>query len=325
MKPSPDIARKFVQFYQNQLEMNLVDAFICFHPAALCELYMPFNRSMIIIASTRYELDRFDPDQWNRWNENLIAISRHPKNLIAANNLYDAEYIRYFTGINVTVLQSFCNYTNSDYQPTRSEFLLGSIHQPTFDPLFREMLQQSVDRLGKNSIKIFSTRKLYPNYKYSDLTNHPAIIHVPYQVSVMSYFEQYRMNIPLIFPSLNLLTQWHYEYGAVNEKSWDQTYTGTLPSRSHIDGIFKHIPDPNNDRNQTSIRYWLNFSDFYQWPHITYFDSTDDLIDKLTRTDFRSISKRMKEYNKQLGDSLIHKWKSILENIKRHSRKFHLG
>lgn len=319
--PTEDIARKFVEFYKNQIEMNLVDAFICFHPAAMCELYMPFNRSMIVIASTRYEASRFDNDHWKKWNENLIQISRHPRNVIAANNLYDAEYIRYFTGINATVLPSFCNYTNSNYQPKRSEFLLGPIHEQKFDLIFQEMLQQSLER-SANIIEISPIRKIYRNYQYSDLTNHPAIVHVPYQVSVMSFFEQYRMNIPLIFPSLNLLSQWHFEHGVINEKTWDQTFSGIRPNQSHIDGVIKGIPDPNNDRSQTAIRYWLNFSDFYQWPHITYFESTDDLIDKLARTDFRLISKRMKEYNTQLSQNLIHKWKSILENIKRYSQKF---
>ena len=28
-----------------------VDAFVCNHPPALCELYMPFNKSIVVIAS----------------------------------------------------------------------------------------------------------------------------------------------------------------------------------------------------------------------------------------------------------------------------------
>ncbi|CAF3647613.1 unnamed protein product [Rotaria sordida] len=233
-----------------------VDAFVCFHPVSMCELYMPFNRSIIIISSTCYELSRFEPQQWNKLNENLKKISQDPKNIIAANNLYDAEYIRYFTGINVTLLPSFCNYTNTDYNPTREEFLLVPIH------------------------------------KYSDSTNHPAIIHIPYQVSIMSLFEQYRMNIPLLVPSLDLLTKWHYEYSVVNEKTWDQILNGIRSKISRIKGILTNVLDPNNDLNCISIRYWLNFSDFYQWPHIIYYESIDDLIEKLISTDFRMISKK---------------------------------
>jgi hypothetical protein len=323
MNPSDEIISEFYQFYQNQIEINLVDAFVCFHPAAMCELYMPFNRSIIIIASTRYELARFDRDQWKKWNQNLIKISQDPKNIIAANNLYDAEYIRYFTGINVILLPSFCNYTNAHYNPKRKEFLLASIHQKSFDLIFQNLLEQSLEQYSTiKKIQVLPIRTVYLNYEYSDLTNHPAIIHVPYQVSVMSLFEQYRMNIPLVFPSLDLLTQWHYEYGIVSEKTWDQTLHGNLPNGSTIDGVLKDVPDPNNDQNRIAIRYWLNFSDFYQWPHIVYYESIDDLVRKLDTTDFRMISRKMKEYNKQFGESLLTKWKHILENIKRYSRKF---
>jgi len=322
MNPSDEISSKFYEFYKDQIEMNVVDAFVCFHPAAMCELYMPFNRSMIIIASTRYELARFEHRQWKKWNENLIKISQDPKNVIAANNLYDAEYIRYFTGINVTVLPSFCNYTNSIYNPKRKEFLLSSIHATNFEEIFNKLLEESLNRYHTNKIQIVPIRTIYRNYEYSDLTNHPAIIHVPYQVSVMSLFEQYRMNIPLVFPSLDLLTQWHYEHGLVNEKTWDQTLSGIIPSRSTIVGVLTNVPDPNNDRDRTAIRYWLNFSDFYQWPHIIYYESTDDLIKKLDTTDFAMISKKMKEYNKEFGESLLQKWKQILDNIKRYSKKF---
>ena len=55
MNPSKEIRRRFYDFYKNQVEMKLVDAFVCFHSASMREVYMPFNRSIIIIASTRHE------------------------------------------------------------------------------------------------------------------------------------------------------------------------------------------------------------------------------------------------------------------------------
>ena len=322
MNPSDTVSARFYRFYQDQPEMNLVDAFVCFHPAAMCELYMPFNRSMIIIASTRYELARFEPAQWHRWNENLKQISRDPKNVIAANNRYDAEYIHYFTGIRAIVLPSFCGYTKSDYQPTRKEFLIAPIHNKMFQTVFMKSLRESQDRTPSSGIQIVPIRAIYDEYQYSDLTNHPAIIHIPYQVSVMSLFEQYRMNIPLFFPSLALLTEWHYEQQVVSERTWDHTLFGIPPNRSHIQGVLNGVPDPNNDRDREAIRYWLAFSDFYQWPHILYFESTDDLVQKLMSTDFHQVSQRMKKYNRQVAEDLQKKWTGILKTVRQHSRKF---
>ncbi|CAF5183195.1 unnamed protein product, partial [Rotaria magnacalcarata] len=44
MNFSDQLASEFYEFYKNQTEMNLVDAFVCFHPVSMCELYMQFNR-----------------------------------------------------------------------------------------------------------------------------------------------------------------------------------------------------------------------------------------------------------------------------------------
>lgn len=42
----------------------------------------------------RYEIGRHSPSRWALWNENLKKIAANPRNVVAANNLYDAEYIK---------------------------------------------------------------------------------------------------------------------------------------------------------------------------------------------------------------------------------------
>ncbi len=49
-------------------------------------------------------------------------------------------------------------------------------------------------------------------YKYEDLTAFKGVVVIPYQCSIMSIFEYYRMGIPMIVPSLDLLTSWHMEW-----------------------------------------------------------------------------------------------------------------
>ena len=61
-----------------------------------------------------------------QWNKNLVDIAANPRNVVAANNRYDAEYVKYFTGIqDVPVIPNFCGYTGVSYKPTRREFLIG--------------------------------------------------------------------------------------------------------------------------------------------------------------------------------------------------------
>jgi len=47
---------------------------------------MPFNKSLVVVASTRFEIGRHDPKRWRLWVENLRTIARHPRNVVAANN-----------------------------------------------------------------------------------------------------------------------------------------------------------------------------------------------------------------------------------------------
>ena len=211
MNLDPSLIRKFYEAYKNDVELQSVDAFVCFHPASMCELFMPFNKSLIVIASTRYELGRFGVDRWKRWNNNLVQIAKAPMNVVAGNNLYDVQYIKYFTGIQPQLLPSFCGYLLNKYAPSRSGFLLAPVHHHGFEAIFMSEYKALCENISCPA-KLLRLRQIYPNYKYSDLTAHAGIVYIPYQVSVMSLFEQYRMNIPLFFPSLELLTTWQYKH-----------------------------------------------------------------------------------------------------------------
>ena len=125
-----------------------------------------------------------------------------------------------------------------------------------------------------NSAKNFKKiRDLYPHFEYSDLASHPAIVLIPYQVSIMSLFEYYRMSIPLFVPSPKLLAQWQMKYRVLSELTWDMVFKNPK-DKSNIEqyekGTYPH--DPNNMFNVEAIEYWVKWSDFYEWPHITTFD-----------------------------------------------------
>ncbi|CAF2339147.1 unnamed protein product [Rotaria sp. Silwood2] len=319
MNPNKAIRKQFYEYYKNHPLMNRVDAFVCFHPAAMCELFMPFNRTIIVIASTRYELGRFSTDEWNEWNKNLRIIASDPRNIVAANNLYDAEYIRYFTGINATVLSSICDYTRFVYRPNKRnlEYIFIPSHkQIYFNQQFLDELKVSIKKFNAPII-VKPLRQLYKFYRYINLVRHPAIIYLPYQVSLMSIFEQYSMNIPLFFPSLDLLSEWHLKYSVVFDRTWDKALSGVSKNSSAIPGyeLNSSVPDPNNEYDLSAIRYWLKFADFYQWPHITYFNSTDDLTLKLMNTNLNFISEQMSEYNRKKKIELLEHWKTILNRI----------
>ncbi len=49
----------------------------------------------------------------------------------------------------------------------------------------------------------------------------------------------------------------------------------------------------------------VQFADFYQWSHITYYNSTDDLAIKLTTTNLIQVSENMKVYNENFKKKLL--------------------
>jgi len=105
----------------------------------------------------------------------------------------------------------------------------------------------------------------------------------------------------------------------MSERTWDGAYGGR-PSKSSIKAHESqaNIPDPNSETDKDAIRYWIKFADFYQMPHITYFDSISDLVDKLnkmTRAELLQISTKMKEYNAVALQELLGKWTKILTLI----------
>lgn len=87
---------QFYAAYKNDPVMKTIDAFFCSDVIANCQLYIPFNKSIIILATTRYYVWRTDMKRWRLWTEQFKRFAADPRNVIAANNLYDAKFIRYY-------------------------------------------------------------------------------------------------------------------------------------------------------------------------------------------------------------------------------------
>lgn len=307
----------FWKVYRTDPEFKQIDAFICNHAISLCELFMPFGKPMILVASTRYEIGRLSQDAWSRWNKNLIAITAKNGNFLVANNRYDAEYIKHFTGLNVPVLPSLCLYVNSTYKPTRQEILIGpSRLSPGAAKLIAELNVAVQSNRKVNGLEFVKIRDLYKKYEYVDLARHRAILLIPYQVSIMSIFEYYSMGIPLFAPSLELLIRWQLDYLVMRELSWNCA-TGRCKAHSAIahDSTSPHACDPNNILSGECLREWLQYADFYQWPGIVLFDSWDDLFTKIDESDLDSMHNIMMSYKEEQMNRTLSMWRRILETI----------
>jgi hypothetical protein len=74
------LRRAFYEAYRGpNSPLQHVDAFVCNHPPALCELYMPFNKSILIVASVNLEFARENPTRWRQWLDSLRRIGARPR------------------------------------------------------------------------------------------------------------------------------------------------------------------------------------------------------------------------------------------------------
>jgi hypothetical protein len=286
---------------------------------------------LLIICISPLLCPDWPEDRWIEWNDNLKRIASNSRNVVAANNAYDAAYIQHFTGIKVQILPSQCGYTGVTYAPSRSEILVGpgrsnedSPGQAVHDHLVKSLIDTAT-QLG-SELEFHPVRELYPFYEYSDLVSHQAIVLLPYQVSITSIIEYYRMNIPLYAPSLELLVRWQLDQNLVGERSWagaKAKWAGHSipPSFSiieHHSNATRPDADPNNEFDPVGIAHWLQFSDFYQWPHVKTFDSWEDLVSQLNTIsldELRETSRNMQQHNDQILSQLRNDWELIFRRI----------
>lgn len=133
----------------------------------------------------------------------------------------------------------------------------------------------------------------------------------------MSFFEYYRMGIPLFVPSQKLLLEWDEKYDVLSERIYGHVHAddvrddddragGLVEDKNHGSA---RLPDPNIKAN---LRHWIHLCDFYVFPHVQHFDSWEDLLDKLRNVDMQSVSEAMLKYSEKQRLELVQTWKKII-------------
>lgn len=277
-------------------ELSIYDAFICTYPPAFSMLYEKFNKPILCHIPIRYEVPfSNNKELWEKFNLFLKKNIDNKLLIPVANSMYDKKYFEFFVDRNCDYIPNLCEYTNTKWNPQRDEFL-----QYGFTNL----------NLGSNIIHKDSLGK----YKWDEITKFKGIILIPYNVSTMSLFEYYTSNIPLFCPSKKLMNELYTKSLVLSQLTWNQTFS--LPPSSVIDCL--RTNDPNDYIKFEIISEWINYSDFYneEWlPYITYFDTFEELKDKLQNVNLFEISKKMETYNQQRKNKVYDFWKTTIEKL----------
>ena len=294
-----DMANAFYDRYGT--ELSKYDGFIVTHTPSFAMLYEKFNKPIIVVASTRYE-EPFSGDmvRWMKLNQYLQRKIDDGIVVPVANNKYDSRYAEFFTNRAWDIIPSICDYTNSKYEGTKDIFLYSS----------KCNIAHNIPNL------VEKRSQLGFRYSWDELAKYKGIVHVPYNASTMSIFEQYSANIPLFFPDYQFMKELRNKFsekGALSELSWNQVHgyssNSAIPSAS---------PDPNNYLDNDGMMEWAMLSDFYDaenMPFIEYFSSFENLRDKIDVVDLKSISRNMRIHNEGRKKKIYSKWEKILGSI----------
>ena len=319
-KLTPEAILQNAEFYAQDSVMKLIDAFTCTFPAAMCQMWLALNKTIVYLPAHRYNLGRCTTKEWKKLDHDLYQMAQDPskRHTIGAMSRYDAEYLQFYTGIKPELLTSFSGYytDNNLYNPVKEEFLIFCLKEGG-----KEFIQ-NVKQVLQPEFKAERAYDLYKFYTVKDLTSHPAVIMLPY--SVMSYrlTELYALSIPLFMPSPKFFLK-------SNGIGHDRTST-SKPYCSIQDNLESEMrsalklnfsphpysPNLEYDEDVEAEIYWLQMSDFYDWPHIQLFDSYEHLKVMLAQANFQDIHMKMREEVELRGLELNRKWCDVIGRIK---------
>ena len=291
-----NMIRSNFEFYKFDKTISTADAFFCSFPSVICEMWLPFNKTIVLGPAHRYNLWMCTENAFNHINEHLYKLDSLNKLVLGAGSKYDLEYLRHYTGLSPLPLYNFCGvYTaGHPYSPTKDEIIMFGGRGMDEEAIAREMANTT------KNFKVVHVRELYPHYSLGDLVKHRAAIFVAYAVMTYKICELYALNIPLIVPSIKFYRTVFKGFGG------DRVTHGGFycPSneevgKPHPTSLHPYSPNVYASVDQEAESYWLQFADFYHWPHVTYFDDYQHLEEVLSEMNFKDIHRKMVTENKR--------------------------
>jgi len=286
------------EFYEIHKEfLEQFDAYIVSPHSSLAFIFEKLNKPVIVVNAARYEFPfSVGSSKFNNLNELLIKRKASGDFFFVSNNKGDRYYLEHYTGIRSEFIPSLCSYTNAKYKGKNTTFL---VHKPVSKDIIESL--NKLFAMGRISY-LESFEDIQSTFEYK------GIIHFPYQISVMSLFEQYYANVPLFFPSKKFLLKLKSQFPFI------------LSSLS-LSPCPNVVNSPNNLSDPNILKKWINLADFYDkknMPYIQYFSSFEELNHLLKVVDTKKISKKMKKHNIQRKKMIYEKWKKVLEKVAAH-------
>ena len=270
------------RFYEkNKTRFANYDAFIVSYPPAFALLFEKFGRPVITVNCTRFDFPCQEPERLTWLISGLERMHGQGQLLPIANNRLDQVLASQHFSFDWRHVPSLCDYMTTSYQPKNRASLLWARGPEALEQEFRNL--QDID-------SDFTIRKPYDR---ENIHTHAAVVHLPYQISIMAAFEHYAQAIPMLVPSKEFLMKLYSE-GA---------------------GVLSEVLFPSSSLSLPEG--WVDLADYYDeenFAHMITFDSLATLEDLLASVDFFGTSELMSNHHAVRRQRVHQAWLSVLES-----------
>lgn len=261
------------------------------------------------------------------WKKKINNLKQNNNILIAADN-FDYEYHKYilWESKKIYFIPPLLDEIKEKYVWFNDSFLIV----PGKNKIFKQrenIMDTCVStlwQLGVNNVYSITKKYKGKKYEFDEIAQYKALIVIPYTIYIWSIMDFLEMWMPMFFPSVKLLAQWHKKYNLLTEYDFISRYNDfcgkNIFSKRFINKVEKiiwwkkGIPSPYSN-NIEALEYRISKSDWYTtWPIIT-FDSFDDLANKLKTTDMHKYSQILLNFKNKEKEKSKKLWKALLDSI----------
>lgn len=197
-----------------------------------------------------------------------------------ANNLLDKHYNDTVLGVPTKHISSLCAYLPVGAAPVNGP--------RSFLPWTRYPHKVNLPLIDSS----FSIKKRYNRREISQAS---GVVHIPYNLSIMSAFEHYWQGIPMYLPSERLQREW-----------WHDDSRSTLQEILFPNSGLTFTPD------LISLADWYDQTNFRG---VRLFDNLEELEAMMVNDDLRAINEEMVSHNLHRRQEILSQWNSILAEI----------
>eukprot|EP01062_Namystynia_karyoxenos_P022871 TRINITY_DN187_c0_g1_i3.p1 TRINITY_DN187_c0_g1~~TRINITY_DN187_c0_g1_i3.p1 ORF type:complete len:837 (+),score=313.05 TRINITY_DN187_c0_g1_i3:101-2512(+) len=232
----------------------------------------------------------------------LKELAASPKHIVAVTNAFDWMYLFHYTGIRALAFPTTGAVGAPEWDPASTDkipIIPGHAPQNRAIAWFTQSMREFEEAKG------VPLRVRYePEYNAGGMSKYPCAVAIPYSLHAGMVVEAYASGVPLLAPSLDFAAKMHATCGLVshwtaqNMPRLTEDYLARIAECAES-ASQSGMQSPIKVEGEAAAREWLSLADLYRLPHITYFDSLEQMYRLLSAMLSTPLEERREQSNQQ--------------------------